>query len=152
MKEKLKLMMLLFGVSTIILIGCKKHDKEDGIATTITGTNLAVLKQGIITGTFTATGGINTSGTHIMVVQPVGSDSIHCTWTMTAPEGNFTMIQDCSLINMTGSWHINSGTGTGRYAGLRGNGSLTMNFPPNPIVPPGALGVEINTGVVWLNP
>ncbi len=138
-------MALLFGVSFIILMGCKKHD---GAATNITGTNLASPKPGILTGTFTATGGINTAGTHVMVVQPVTADSIHCTWTMTAPEGTFTMIQDCSLSNMTGRWHITGGSGT--YSFLRGSGHLIMLFPPD--VPPGALSMEINKGVVWLHP
>ena len=82
-----------------------------------------------------------------MIVQPVSTDSIHCTWTMTAREGTFIMLQDCSLTTMTGSWQIISGTG--RYTALRGNGTLTMMFPPN--VPPGVLGIETNTGTVWLH-
>lgn len=145
MKMKLKLTLLLFGASFLWMMGCKKHE---GVATTIIGTNLEAPKPGTLTGTFTATGGLNTSGTHVMVVEPLGTDSIHCTWTMTAPDGTFIMLQDCEKPpKMSGSWHITGGTG--RYVGLRGNGTLTMMFPPDPGVPPGAIGVETNTGVVW---
>jgi hypothetical protein len=148
MKMQLKLMLFLLGGSFMFLMGCKK---DEGRATTITGTNLAVLKPGTLTGTFTATGGLNTSGTHVMVIQPVGTDSIHCTWTMTTPEGTFIMLQDClKPPGMSGRWQIISGTG--HYAALRGNGTLTMMFAPDPSVPPGALSIETNTGVVWLHP
>ena len=142
---KLQLMLLLLGVSFISLTSCKK--KDSGVPATITGTNLNSPKPGTLTGTFIATGGLNTSGTHVMLVQPVGTDSLHCTWTMTAREGTFVMLQDCSLTTMTGSWHIISGTG--HYTALRGNGTLIMMFPPN--VPPGVLGIETNTGTVWLH-
>jgi hypothetical protein len=144
MKMQLKLMLLLSGVSFIFLMGCKK---DEGRSIVITGTNLAVAKPGTLTGTFTTTGAFNTSGTHIMVVQPVGTDSIHCTWTLTAPEGTIILLSECSTMAMTGAWHIASGTG--HYATLRGNGTLNMYSPPSPVVPTGALGVEINTGVVW---
>ena len=135
MKIQLKLMFILFGVSFIFLVGCNKHH---GVATTITGTNLSELKPGTLTGTFIATGGLNTSGTYVMVVQPVGADSAHCTWTLTAPEGTFILLQDCSLPTLTGSWHIISGTG--HYEDLRGDGSITMMFPPN--VPPEFLALK----------
>lgn len=145
MKIQLKLLLLLFGVSFISLTGCKKNN--DGVATTITGTNLNSPKPGTLTGTFTVTGGFNTSGTHVMNIQKVGKDSIHCTWTMTAPNGTFIMIQDCSLTTMTGIWHILSGAG--RYEDLRGNGTLIMKFPPD--VPAGVISTETNTGIVWLH-
>jgi hypothetical protein len=146
--KQFKLMLALLGVSFTFLMGCKK---DEGRSTTITGINLAILKPGTLTGTFTATGGLNTSGTHVMVIQPVGTDSIHCTWTMTARDGTFTMIQDClKPPGMSGRWSIISGTG--HYTFLRGNGTLTMMFAPDPSVPSGALSVETNTGVVWLHP
>lgn len=141
----LKLMLLLFGVSFITLTSCKKNDV--GVPTTIIGTNLSSPKTGTLTGTFVATGGLNTSGTHVMVVEPVGTDSIHCTWTMTAQQGTFVMLQQCSFTTMTGAWQIISGTG--RYTSLRGRGTLTMMFPPD--VPAGVLGIETNTGIVWLH-
>jgi hypothetical protein len=147
MKMTLKLMLLLFGVSFITLMGCVKDD--DGHKTTFNATNLAVLKPRNITGIFTATGGVNTSGTTLMVVEPVGTDSIHCTYTFIAKEGTITMMQRCSLSGMTGDWKITSGTGA--YASIRGRGTLTMAFAPDPSVPPGALGVDTNIGVVWLH-
>jgi hypothetical protein len=146
MKMKLKLMLLLLGVSFIALMGCKKHE---GSAITIVGTNLASPKPGTITGTFTATGAFNTSGTSLMIVVPVGTDSIHCTWTATAPEGTFTIGMDCEKPpKMLGVWKVTSGTG--RYRHLQGSGSLVMMFPPD--VPPGVLTTETMTGVVWLHP
>jgi hypothetical protein len=142
MKTQLKLMLLLFGASFITLNGCKKH--EDGEKITMIVTHLVVLKPIVLTGTFTSTGALNISGTSIMDVLPAG-DSAHCTQTMTTPEGSFTMHQDCSGTNMTGSWHIISGTG--RYAHLKGSGTLTMMFPPN--VPAGVKGIDTITGIVW---
>ena len=144
MKMQLKLMLLLFGVSFITLMGCRKHDRCE---VTIIGTNLAVAKPGTLTGTFTATGALQTSGTHVMVVEPVGADSIYCTWTLTAPKGTIIILQNCSTTTMTGIWNIISGTGA--YTFLKGKGTLTMSFPPDPIVPPGALGVETMPGVIW---
>ena len=145
MKIKLKLMLLL-GVSIIFLIGCKKHENR---AVTIIGTNLSILKPGTLTGTFTATGAFNSSGTSLMIVVPVGTDSIHCTWTATAPEGTFTIGMDCEKPpKMSGHWKVISGTG--HYKHLQGSGSLIMMFPPD--VPPGVLTTETMTGVVWLYP
>ncbi len=137
MKIQLKLMLLLFGVLFISLMGCKKHHYDDTI--TMTVTHLAVLKPIILTGIFTTTGEINISGTSLMEVHPDGA-SAHCTQTMTTPQGTFTMHQDCS--GMTGSWYIISGTG--RYAHVRGKGTLTMMFPPD--VPTGVLGIDTITG------
>jgi hypothetical protein len=104
-------------------------------------THLALVKPIVLTGTFISTGEVNTAGTSLMDVTRAG-DSAHCTQTMTTPEGGFTMHQDCSTMNMTGSWHIISGTG--RYAHAWGNGTLTMKFPPN--VPTGVLGIDTITG------
>ena len=144
MKMQLKLMPLLFGVSFVTLMGCRKDDHSAAI--TIKGTNLAIPKPGTLTGTFTATGAFKTSGTALMIVVPVGTDSIHCDYTMTAAEGIFTLGLDCEKPpKMSGAWKVTGGTG--RYKNLQGNGSLIMMFPPN--VSPGALSEEILTGVVW---
>lgn len=147
MKLNLKLTLLFLGVSFIFLAGCKKEDEKKAI--TITVTHLVVTKPIYLTGTFVSTGSIETSGTSLMIVNPVG-DSAHCTQTMTTTEGTFTMHQDCSSTNMTGSWYITSGTE--RYANLQGNGTLTMMmFPPYPPnVPTGVLGIDTITGLVWL--
>lgn len=144
MKLQLKLMLLLLGVSFISFMGCKKNDGDHPHPITITVTHLAVVEPIVLSGTFTATGELNISGTSLMEVHPVG-DSAHCTQTMTTPDGSFTMHQDCSSTNMSGSWYITSGTG--RYEHLQGSGTLTMMMPPN--VPPGVLGIDTLTGIVW---
>lgn len=140
---KLKLTLLLFGVSIIFFMGCRK---DPGRAVTIVGTNLNSPKPGTLTGTFTATGAFNTSGTAVMVVVPVGLDSIHCTYAMTARNGTFNIAMDCEKPpKMTGVWKVINGTG--RYNHLQGNGSLIMMFPPD--IPAGAISTETMTGVVW---
>lgn len=145
MKKQMERIIFFLFTLSVVMYGCKK---EEGLKTVITGTNLSSPKPGTLVGTFTATGGINTTGTHVMIVKPISADSIHCNWTMTAREGTFVMIQDCSRSNMTGNWYIQSGTGA--YAFLNGKGTLTMMFPPN--VPAGILGIETNTGTVWFHP
>lgn len=142
MKMQLKLMLLLLGVSFISFVGCKKHDGDHAV--TITVTHTTFVKPIVLTGTFVSTGEINVSGTSLMDVHAAG-DSAHCTQTMTTKEGSFTMHQDCSSMNMSGSWYIISGTG--RYTHLQGKGTLTMMFPPN--VPTGVLGIDTLTGEVW---
>ncbi len=142
MKIKLQLILLLFGVSFISLMGCKKHENEKTVTIVVTHTTL--VKPIVLTGTFIATGELAISGISLMDVHPAG-DSAHCTQTMTTKNGSFTMHQDCSNINMTGSWYITSGTGS--YSHLQGKGTLTMMFPPN--VPDGVLGIDTLTGIVW---
>jgi hypothetical protein len=147
MKMQLKFLLLLFGVSFICFMGCKKNN---GVSTTITGTytSSTPTKTGFLNiGTFTTTGGIKTSGSTTMNVNIVG-DSAHCTASFTEPEGTFSMTMNCSLATMTGHWNIYSGTG--RYVEMRGDGSLTMMFPPN--TPIGVAEIESMTGVVWLHP
>ena len=139
---QLKFTLLLLGVSFIFLTGCKKHEGDQTVTFTVTHTTF--VKPIVLSGTFISTGKINTSGTSLMDVKPVG-DSAHCTQTMTTPEGSFTMHQDCSGPNLSGSWYITSGTG--RYAHLQGKGTLTMKMPPN--VPTGVLGIDTLTGIVW---
>src|SRR5260221_4894461 len=149
MKKQLKLVLLLLGISFILLPGCEKKSHS----TTIKATNLVNLNRKgapIFTGTFTARGGLNTSGTHLMFVVPEKDPTfIDCTTTMTAPEGTFIILMHCSLTANTGEWHIASGSGTGLYKFIVGSGTLTMMFPPSPSVPPGALGVETMTGKVF---
>lgn len=142
MKMQLKFILLLFGVSFISLMGCKKQNNEKAITIVTTWTTL--VKPVVLTGTFTTTGELSISGTGIMDAQLAG-DSAHCTETLTTKDGSFTMHQDCSNMNMTGAWYITSGTG--RYAHLQGKGTLTMKFPPN--VPDGVQGIDTLTGEVW---
>jgi hypothetical protein len=146
MKIQLKSTLLFSVLISIFLSGCNHHDCQ-GKATTIIGTNKEQVKVGTLKGTFTTNGGIVTSGITLMIVKPVGADSIYCTTTFTASEGTFLMLMYCSTTNMTGSWNITSGTGT--YTRLRGSGNLVMTFPPD--VPAGVLSVETMTGITMLN-
>ncbi|HSV09989.1 MAG TPA: hypothetical protein VLI68_04420 [Hanamia sp.] len=142
MKMQLKFILLLFGVSFISLMGCKKHEGDKTV--TIVTTWTTFVKPIVLTGTFTTTGDLSISGTGIMDVQLDG-DSAHCTETLTTKEGSFSMHQDCSNINMSGRWYITGGTG--RYSHLQGKGTLTMMMPPN--VPEGVQGIDTLTGEVW---
>jgi hypothetical protein len=144
MKMRLNLMLLLFGISIFTFTGCRKPESHD---ITIRATNLSALKPGVFTGNFTAVGAINTSGTGLMIVVPVGEDSIHCTYTLTAPDGTFAMAMDCEAPPMmSGAWKITGGTD--RYRGLFGGGTLMMMFPPD--IPAGEISEETMTGEVWL--
>lgn len=141
MKIKLKLILLLIAVSFIVFIGCKKHD--NGLAITIEQISTAANdeKGYTETGTFTTSGGIQTSGTFVMEVVFV-ADSFYCTNKLIAHEGTFTTRLKCSATTNTGDWQVISGTG--HYALLRGGGTLVMKYPP------GVVGVEILTGKVFL--
>jgi len=144
---QLKLVLLLVGATFIGLTGCKK---DEGHSVAITGyyTSSIPTKDGFHnTGYFTVTGGLKISGNTVMEVH-VSGDSANCTASFTAPEGSFNMNMHCSLMNMTGHWNITSGTG--RYGEMRGEGPLTMAFPPD--TPSGVAALEAMTGIVWLHP
>ena len=84
------------------------------------------------TGTFTASGTLgNLSGTSTMHVDlnPTNGIRAHCVVTLIASDGTGTIIihQQCEFATpypYRGRWEIVNGTGA--YANLRGNGSLTM--------------------------
>jgi hypothetical protein len=81
-------------------------------------------------GTFTTSGALNISGDAEMVVGPnENGKRAHCVVTLTASDGTITIHQECQFASdpAKGRWEIVSGTGA--YANLQGNGSLTM--PPN---------------------
>ena len=144
MKMKFKSVLLLLAVFLFTLVGCTKRE---GRAIMIKGTSTASPKPGTLTGTFVATGAFNTHGVGEMVVVPVGEDSIHCTYELTAPEGSFMMVMDCEMPpGMNGVWKIISGTGF--YSGMTGKGTLVMMFPPD--VPAGVISEETMTGEVWM--
>ena len=87
--------------------------------------------DGTFTGTFTAEGGIETSGTSEMIVNRFGNVA-HCSQTLEAPEGTITILSNCQFSTMTGTWRIVGGTGA--YAGIDGNGKLLMGFPGGGII------------------
>ena len=142
MKKYLKSTLFLIAVSFIIFSGCKKHDV--GLPITIVQISTAFDEENgyTETGTFTTSGGIQTSGTFVMDVIIV-ADSFYCTNKLIAPEGTFTTDMKCSAITMTGSWEILSGTG--RYKRLNGGGTLVMTYPP------GVVGVETLSGKVFFH-
>ena len=86
-----------------------------------------------VSGTFTTSGALTISGASFMHVDlnPFNGVRAHCVVTLTASNGTGTIIidQQCQFATSPpkGRWEIVSGTGA--YANLNGNGSLTM--PPN---------------------
>ncbi len=81
-------------------------------------------------GTFTTSGALNISGDAEMAVGPnENGKRAHCVVTLIASDGTITIHQECQFATnpAEGRWEIVSGTGA--YANLQGNGSLTM--PPN---------------------
>src|SRR6266705_4104921 len=86
-----------------------------------------------VTGTFTTSGALTISGPATMHVDLVNNGTpaqpAHCVVTLLAPNGTIIIDQQCQFATSppSGRWEIVSGTGA--YANLNGNGSLTM--PPN---------------------
>lgn len=129
MRNNVKFLLLLFGVSFLIVSGCKKEHIQRRTSTTFTLTLVKQPKPGTWNGYFVASGDPTVSGTFTMNVHRAG-DSIHCSQTLVVPEkGSTTIKSDCSLVTMTGKWYITNGTGA--YWNLRGEGSNIMSFPAN---------------------
>ena len=146
MKMQLTSMLLLMGASFSMFTGCKKHHEPVDTTITETFTTKTINEDATVTftGTFTATGGLTTSGTNVMNTR-LTTDSSFCVDVLTTPNGTFTTHQNCSRVNMTGHWDIVSGTGI--YKFLHGSGPLTMMFPPN--VPTGVFVIETVTGEIF---
>ena len=80
-----------------------------------------------VTGTFTTTGALTISGDTTMHIGPNYNGTIaHCVVTLITPDGVIIIHQECQFATSppAGRWEIVSGTGA--YANLSGNGSLTM--------------------------
>ncbi len=93
-----------------------------------------------VSGTFTTTGLGGISGPATMHVDFLNaSTTAHCMVTLIAPNGNIFIDQQCQFATSPpkGRWEIVGGTGA--YANLYGNGSLTM---PPPLI-------EAMTGVIY---
>ncbi len=86
-----------------------------------------------VTGTFTTSGALTISGPSTMHVELLNNGTpgqpAHCVVTLLASNGTIIIDQQCQFATSPprGRWEIVSGTGA--YANLNGNGSLTM--PPN---------------------
>jgi hypothetical protein len=94
-----------------------------------------------VTGTFITSGALTISGDTTMHIGPNHNGTIaHCVVTLIAPDGVIIIHQECQFATRPpmGRWEIVSGTGA--YANLNGNGSLTM--PPN---------TEAMTGFIYLH-
>jgi hypothetical protein len=92
-------------------------------------------------GNFTTSGALTISGNATMHLDCTGA-RCHCVVTLIASDGSGTIIihQECEFATSypyKGRWQIVSGTGA--YAHLKGNGSLTMPDPPD---------TEAMTGVI----
>ena len=81
-----------------------------------------------VAGTFTTTGALTISGDTTMHIElNENGTRAHCVVTLIAPDGVIIIHQECEFATpypYRGRWEIVSGTGA--YANLRGNGSLTM--------------------------
>ena len=94
-----------------------------------------------LSGTFTTTGALTISGPATMHIDPLAFGTVaHCVVTLIPSNNSGTIVidQECQFASSPpkGRWEIVSGTGA--YANLQGNGSLTM--PPN---------TEAMTGVIF---
>jgi len=92
-------------------------------------------------GTFTTSGALTISGNATMHLDCLGA-RCHCVVTLIASDGSGTIKidQECEFATpypYRGRWEIVSGTGA--YANLNGNGSLTMPDPPDTEAMTGAI-------------
>src|SRR5437016_2084172 len=96
-----------------------------------------------VSGTSTTTGALTVSGPATMHVDlnPFNGVRAHCVVTLIASNGTIVIDQQCQFATSPpkGRWEIVGGTGA--YANLYGNGSLTM---PPPLT-------EAMTGVIYLH-
>ena len=160
MKTQLKTMVLLAGGALISLTGCQKSDgfvspsaqpvakKADASIELSSSTRSPVTITGIydfstypnVSGTFTTGGALTISGVSQMNVGlNFNGVRAHCVVTLFPSTGGTIIIdQQCQFASSPpkGRWEIVSGTGA--YANLNGNGSLTM--PANQ---------EAMTGVIY---
>jgi len=99
--------------------------------TTTTLTSAGAPPHVLKTGTFVASHELGDTGTYIMNIRyfDAALDSIRCTTTFiprkTKNTGDeWTTISECSITTFLGKWHVLFGSGV--YANLRGNGTVTM--------------------------
>ncbi len=113
--------------SNVTVLTLTKHTRPTPVTITAVFNNFATMPW---TGTFTTTGALEISGTASMSVEANKNGvRAHCVVLLTTEEGTITIHQECVFTTNPpkGQWQIVSGTGA--YADLNGNGSLTM--PPD---------------------
>jgi len=134
-----KSMLLLLSVSFFIFAGFKNADqrsvkginsKDQPTPVTIELVYTSRAADGTQMGTFTAHGGIETSGWVEMHVHRFANVA-HCSQTLHSTEGTITALSNCQFSTMEGTWHIVEATGA--YSDLEGNGKLVMMFPGPPV-------------------
>lgn len=140
MKMLSKSMLLLIGMSFFIFAGFKNadhrsvkgiHSKDQPAPVTIESVYTSRAADGTFMGTFTAHGGIETSGWVDMEVHRFANVA-HCSQTFHSTEGTFTALSNCQFSTMEGTWRIVEATGA--YSGFEGNGKLVMMFPGAPVL------------------
>ena len=91
-------------------------------STSVPVTIQATVILGPFTGTWSASGGINDSGTLTESTDfRVGHHQLHVVRVMTGSKGTITMVIDVSLTRGIGPWAVIAGTGA--YAQLHGQGT-----------------------------
>ena len=108
------------------------------VSTEVTITSTVNLNTDPATGTWTATGDVNDSGTLVEPRLHLGGDgTLQITRVNSGSEGTFTLrilsratgVEANGDVNFTGSWVVISGTG--QYATLRGHGDRTAVYHPD---------------------
>lgn len=136
--------LLIIAFCTVSWTSAKKALSGSG-AVTITGWyDFSTFPN--TTGTFTTSGALNISGSSTMLVGPNQNGArAHCIIVLTPSDGSgtITIHQECVFNTPTphGRWEVVGGTGA--YANLKANGSLSMPMGPN-----GLMG-EAMTGNVY---
>src|ERR1700682_5044758 len=106
MKMKYTFILLFATISFITLTGCEKENCD--ITTITVSTLTGVPDKGVhlnTTGTWIATGELNTSGTELMILTPIptpGVTTIDCELTLNASEGSMLLLLHCSTVLNTG--------------------------------------------------
>jgi Protein of unknown function (DUF3224) len=135
MKLQLKLLLIFSGASFILFTGFKSADLRDAQALQASNkpspvSITASFTGGVFpswTGTFTASGAIETSGKVTMDIDPnVNGIRAHFVLTLESSNGTITINQNCQFSTSPpkGNWKIVSGTGA--YADLKGNGKFVF--------------------------
>ena len=128
-------------IATLLFLGCDQAVDNPTSANEVQPSALS--KPSPVTiilendGSFIATGALSASGTYVMDVNPRGlgpwGTTLHCPTVLTNANGTITVRLDCRMILTSestaggpGNWRILSGTGA--YANLHGEGTLTMDI------------------------
>ena len=147
MKKNLSSMLLLMGASIILFTGCRKNEMNDlspvntnsaaggakSLGTPAPVTISVSFPYDNSQPTFIAAGGLSLSGNASMNYEYGGhAYALHCTVVLSpSTGGTITIHQQCEFANVhapfyRGRWEVVSGTGA--YANLKSNGSLTMPY------------------------